>query len=57
MFLVYSNHFNVLILKIIFKKSINIIDMHFNMKNYLKSNRNHIIKQASLDYTNSIKEI
>ena len=46
MFLVFSNHFDVLISKIIFKKSKNIIDMHFGMKSYLKSNHNHTAKQA-----------
>ena len=46
MFSVFLNYFDVLILKMIFKISKNIIDMHFNMKSYLKSNRNHIIKQA-----------
>ena len=50
MFLVFSNHFDVLISKIIFKKSKNIIDMHFGMKSYLKSNHNHTAKQA-LDCT------
>ena len=44
MFLVFSNHFNVLMLKIIFKKSKNIIGMYFNTKNYLKNN--HTVKQA-----------
>jgi len=37
MFLVSSNHFEVLILKIIFKKYKNITSMYFNIKNYLKS--------------------
>ena len=46
MFLVFSNHFDVLISKIIFKKSKNIIDMHFHIKNYLKKNHNYTIKQA-----------
>ena len=46
MFLVFSNHFDVLISKITFKKSKNIIGMHFDMKNYLKSNRNHIAEQT-----------
>ena len=32
--------------KIIFKKSKNIIDMHFNTKNYLKNNHNHTAKLA-----------
>ena len=42
MFLIFSNHFDVLMLKIIFEKKI--IDIYFNMKNYLKSNRNYNIK-------------
>ena len=46
MFLVFSNHFDILMSKIIFKKLKNIIDMYFNMKNYLKSNHNHTVKQA-----------
>ena len=41
MVLVFLNHFDVLMSKIIFKKSKNIIDIYFNTKNYLKSNRNH----------------
>ena len=32
MFLVFSNYFDVLMSKIIFKKSKNIIDMHFGTK-------------------------
>ena len=47
MFLVFSNHFDMLMSKIIFKKSKNIIDMHFDTKNYLKSNHNHTVKQAT----------
>ena len=43
MFLMFSNHFDVLVSKIIFKK---IIDMNFNTKNYLKNNHNHTVKQA-----------
>ena len=50
MFLVFSNHFDVLMSKIIFKKSKNIIGMHFDTKNYLKSNRNHTAKQALRSY-------
>ena len=46
MFLVFSNHFDVLMSKIIFKKSKNIIGMYFGTKSYLKSNRNHTAKQA-----------
>ena len=38
MFLIFSNYFNVLMSKIIFKKLKNIIDIYFNTKNYLKSN-------------------
>ena len=41
MFLVFLNHFDMLISKIIFKKSKNIIDIYFSTKSYLKSNRNH----------------
>jgi hypothetical protein len=37
---VFSNHFDILILKIIFKKQKNIINIYFNMKNYLKNNHN-----------------
>jgi len=37
MFLVFSNHFDVLISKIIFKKLKN-INMYFDTKNYLKNN-------------------
>ena len=40
-FLVFLNHFDVLISKIIFFKKI--IDMFFSMKSYLKSNRDHTI--------------
>ena len=39
MFLVFSNHFDVLMLKIIFKKLKNIINIYFNTKNYLKNNQ------------------
>ena len=46
MFLVFLNHFDVLMLKIIFKKLKNIIDIYFSTKNYLKSYRNYIVKQA-----------
>ena len=43
MFLVFSNHFDMLISKIIFKKLKNIINMYFNTKSYLKNNHNHTI--------------
>jgi hypothetical protein len=46
MFLVFSNHFDVLMSKMIFKKLKNIIDMYFGTKSYLKSNRNHTAKQT-----------
>ena len=46
MFLVFSNHFDVLMSKIIFKKSKNITGMYFDTKNYLKSNNNHTAKQV-----------
>ena len=46
MFLVFSNYFDVLMSKIIFKKSKNIIEMYFGMKSYLKNNHNHTAKQA-----------
>jgi len=39
----FSDHFDVLMLKIIFFKKNIIILMYFGMKNILKSNRNHII--------------
>jgi hypothetical protein len=45
MFLVFLNHFNLLILKIIF--FLKIIGMYFNTKNYLKNNSNYTIKRAS----------
>jgi hypothetical protein len=38
------DRFDVLMSKIIFKIWKNIIDMHFSMKSYLKSNRNHTAK-------------
>ena len=40
------DRFNVLMSKIIFKKWKNIIDMHFGMKSYLKSTRNHTAKHC-----------
>jgi hypothetical protein len=49
MFLVFSNHFDVLISKMIFKKLKNIIGMHFDTKSYLKSNHNHTAKQEACD--------
>ena len=45
MFLVFSNYFDVLMSKMIFKKSKNIIDMHFSTKSYLKNNRNYTTKK------------
>jgi len=48
MFLVFSNHFDMLISKIIFNKWQNIIDIYFDTKNYLKNNHNYIpAKQKS----------
>ena len=44
------NRFNVLILKIIFLKIKNIINIYLNIKSYLKNNRYRIIK-----YTLTIK--
>ena len=49
MFLVFLNHFDVLMSKMIFLKWKNIINMYFDMKSYLKSNRNHAVKQAPHD--------
>ena len=46
MFLVFLNHFDVLMLKIIFKKLKNIINIYFNTKNYLKNNHNYKINRA-----------
>ena len=46
MFLVFLNHFNVLMSKIIFKKSKKFIGMYFDTKNYLKNNRNYTVKQT-----------
>ena len=43
MFLMFSNYFDMLMSKIIYKK--NIINMYFNKKNYLKNNCNHNAKQ------------
>ena len=53
MFLVFLNYFDILMSKIIFKKLKNIIDMHFNTKSYLKSNRNHTAKQTLTHLTES----
>ena len=44
MFLVFSNYFDVLISKLIFKKLKNITGMHFDTKSYLKSNCNYTTK-------------
>jgi hypothetical protein len=44
MFLVFSNHFNIMMLKIIFKKQKNIINIYFNTKNYLKNIQNYTNK-------------
>jgi hypothetical protein len=41
--LVFSDHFDVLMSKIILKKQKNIMLMYFQVKNTLKSNRNHTI--------------
>jgi hypothetical protein len=41
MFIVFSNHFDALMSKIIFKNKKNIILMHFGMKNSLKNNNKH----------------
>jgi hypothetical protein len=43
-FLVFSNHFNMLILKIIFKNKKNIILILFWIKIILKNNHNYILK-------------
>jgi hypothetical protein len=43
---VFSNHFDVLMSKIIFKNNKKIILMHFQIKNTLKINRNHTLKHA-----------
>ena len=42
-FLYILYHFNVFILKLIFLKKLNIILLHFNIKNTLKINCNHIL--------------
>ena len=44
----FSNYFNVLISKIIFKNLKNIINVHFNTKNYLKNNHNNTYKQTNI---------
>jgi len=40
----FSSYFDMLMLKIIFKKLKNIILMYFQVKNILKNNLNHILK-------------
>jgi hypothetical protein len=45
------DRFDKLMLKMIFKKWKNIIDMYFGMKNYLKSTRNHTVKHALYQWT------
>jgi len=45
----FSNHFKMLMSKIIFKKYKNIINMYFNTKNYLKNNHNHTIKHTLVE--------
>jgi hypothetical protein len=42
---VFSDHFDALISKMIFKNKKNIILMHFQMKNTLKNNRNYTPKR------------
>ena len=63
MFLIFLNHFDVLMLKMIFKKSKNIINIYFSTKNYLKSNHNDTAKQIysgvsvtspTMDYSDQI---
>jgi predicted TIM-barrel fold metal-dependent hydrolase len=49
-FLCVLNRFDVLILKIIFKKYKNIILIHFGIKNTLKNNRKHTNKQCLYIY-------
>ena len=44
MFLVFLNHFDILMSKIIFKNKTNIIGMYFDMKNYLKNNCSYTAK-------------
>ena len=44
MFLIFSNNFDVLISKIIFKNKKNIILMCFEIKNTLKNNHYYIFK-------------
>ena len=46
MFVVFSNHFNVLMLKNIFKKSKNIINIYFDTKNYLKKNTMKLLNKS-----------
>ena len=56
MFLVFLSYFNVLMLKIIFKKSKNIINIYFNIKNYLKNNYNYPLQQARSRKRNTSKK-
>jgi len=53
-FLVFLDHFDALISKIIFFKK-NIILIYFLMKNTLKSNYNHAPKQALRENKNSLQ--
>ena len=46
MFVVFSNHFNVLMSKNIFKKSKNIINIYFDTKNYLKKNTMTLLNKS-----------
>ena len=48
MFLVFSNYFNILILKIIFKNSKNIIHIYFNIYSCLKNKLNQVTKHSTL---------
>jgi len=47
LFLVFSDHFDMLILKIIFLNKINIIFIHLQIKNTLKNNRCYKISLIS----------
>jgi hypothetical protein len=42
----FSNYFDILMLKIIFKKLKNIILIYFQVKNILKNKLNHIFKYS-----------
>jgi len=44
--LYFLDRFDVLMSKMIFKKWKNIIDMYFDTKSYLKSNRYHTVKHT-----------